>query len=82
MKSSCVTGTNKDNKMNSKESEGIEMAINVIDLSQRKAAKVGGFTFLFAISIVVFSNYIINFRLISYILSFFNCPLGGLVHRK
>jgi hypothetical protein len=43
---------------------GIEMAISVIDQSQRKAAKVAGFTFLFAIAIVVFSNYSINFRLI------------------
>ena len=40
------------------------MAISVIDQSQRKAAKVAGFTFLFAIAIVVFSNYSINFRLI------------------
>jgi len=50
--------------MNSKKTEGIEMAISVIDQSQRKAAKVAGFTFLFAIAIVVFSNYSINFRLI------------------
>lgn len=40
------------------------MAINVIDHSQRKAAKIAGFTFLFAIAIVIFSNFSINFRFI------------------
>lgn len=40
------------------------MTINSIDHSQRKAAKVAGFTFLFAIAIVVFSNYSITFRFI------------------
>ncbi|MBU0712173.1 DUF4386 domain-containing protein [bacterium] len=50
--------------MNSKKTEGIEMAISVIDHSQRKAAKVAGFTFLFAIAIVVFSNYSVNFRFV------------------
>ncbi len=50
--------------MNSKKTEGIEMAINVIDQQQRKAAKVAGFTFLFAIAIVVFSNYSVTFRFI------------------
>ncbi|MBU1874237.1 DUF4386 domain-containing protein [bacterium] len=40
------------------------MAISVIDHSQRKAAKVAGFTFLFAIAIVVFSNYSVNFRFV------------------
>lgn len=50
--------------MNSKKIEGIEMTSNVIDQSQRKAAKVAGFTFLFAIAIVVFSNFSINFRFI------------------
>ena len=35
-----------------------------IEQTQRKAAKVAGFAFLFAIAIVVFSNYSINFRLI------------------
>ena len=50
--------------MNSKKLEGIEMTINSIDHSQRKAAKVAGFTFLFAIAIVIFSNFSINFRFI------------------
>jgi hypothetical protein len=40
------------------------MATSVIDQSQRKSAKVAGFSFLIAIAIVVFSNYSINFRLI------------------
>jgi len=40
------------------------MTSNVIDQSQRKAAKVAGFAFLFAIAIVVFSNFSINFRFI------------------
>lgn len=40
------------------------MRINSIDHSQRKAAKVAGFTFLFAIAIVIFSNFSINFRFI------------------
>jgi hypothetical protein len=40
------------------------MTINAIDHSQRKAAKVAGFTFLFAIAIVIFSNFSINFRFI------------------
>ncbi len=40
------------------------MTTGVIDQSQRKAAKVAGFTFLFAIAIVVFSNYSITFRFI------------------
>jgi len=35
-----------------------------IDQSQHKAAKVAGFTFLFAIAIVIFSNYSVNFRFI------------------
>ena len=35
-----------------------------IDHSQRKAAKVAGFSLLFAIAIVIFSNYSITFRLI------------------
>lgn len=50
--------------MNSKKLEGIEMTISAIDQSQRKAARVAGFTFLFAMAIVVFANYGINFRLI------------------
>ena len=40
------------------------MTLNTIDESQRKAAKVAGFTFLFAMAIVVLANYGINFRLI------------------
>ena len=40
------------------------MTISAIDLSHRKAARVAGFTFLFAIAIVVLANYGINFRLI------------------
>ncbi len=50
--------------MNSKKTEGIEMAISAIDQSQRKAAKVAGFTFLFAMIIVVIANFGISFRLI------------------
>jgi hypothetical protein len=41
------------------------MARSTIDKSQRKAAKVAGFTFLFAIAIVVISNYSITFRFIT-----------------
>ena len=40
------------------------MASNIIDQSQHKAAKVAGFAFLFAMAIVVFSNYSVNFRFI------------------
>ncbi len=40
------------------------MIINTIDESQRKAARVAGFAFLFAMAIVVLANYGINFRLI------------------
>ena len=50
--------------MNSKKTEGIEMATSTINQSQHKTAKVAGFTFLFAIAIVVFSNYSITFRFI------------------
>lgn len=39
------------------------MTISTIDESQRKAAKVAGFTFLFAMAIVVLANYGISFRL-------------------
>ncbi|MCJ7481806.1 MAG: DUF4386 domain-containing protein [Thermodesulfovibrionales bacterium] len=39
------------------------MTISTIDESQRKAAKVAGFTFLFGMAIVVFANYGISFRL-------------------
>jgi hypothetical protein len=38
--------------------------MSIIDESQRKAARVVGFTFLFAMMIVVVANYGINFRLI------------------
>jgi len=40
------------------------MTLNTIDESQRKAARVAGFAFLFAMVIVVLANYGINFRLI------------------
>ncbi|MGZ7065282.1 MAG: DUF4386 domain-containing protein [Candidatus Aminicenantales bacterium] len=40
------------------------MTISTIDESQRKAARVAGFTFLFAMAIVVLANYSINFRLV------------------
>jgi hypothetical protein len=40
------------------------MTISSIDESQRRAARVAGFTFLFAMAIVVLANYGINFRLI------------------
>lgn len=39
------------------------MTINTIDESQRTAARVAGFSFLFAIVIVVIANYGISFRL-------------------
>jgi hypothetical protein len=40
------------------------MTNSAIEESQRKAARVAGFTFLFAMMIVVLANYGINFRLI------------------
>jgi hypothetical protein len=40
------------------------MTISTIDESQRKAAKVAGFTFLFAIALVIVANYGISFRLL------------------
>jgi hypothetical protein len=40
------------------------MINSTVDDSQRKAATVAGFTFLFAMAIVVLANYGINFRLI------------------
>jgi len=40
------------------------MTNSTIGESQRKAARVVGFTFLFAMAIVVFANYGISFRLI------------------
>lgn len=50
--------------MNSKKSEWIKMTISTIDQSQRNAARVAGFTFLFAIVIVILANFGINLRLI------------------
>ena len=44
--------------------ERIEVEGNVIDNSQRKAAKVAGFTLIFGIAIVIFSNYSVNFRFV------------------
>ena len=43
---------------------GNAMTISAFDESQRKAARVAGFTFPFAMAIVVLANYGINFRLI------------------
>lgn len=40
------------------------MTSDVIDQSQRKAAKVAGFTLIFAIVIVIISNYSVNFRFV------------------
>ena len=40
------------------------METNIISQSQRKAAKVAGFTLLFAIAIVIISNYSVTFRFI------------------
>jgi hypothetical protein len=40
------------------------MILNTIEESQRKAARVAGFAFLFAMAIVVLANYGINFRLV------------------
>lgn len=45
-------------------SEKIEKVTGVIDLSQRKAAKIAGFTLIFALAIVVISNYSVTFRYI------------------
>ncbi len=50
--------------MNSKKTEGIDMTINSIDHSQQKAAKVAGFTLIFAIALVIISNYSVTFRYI------------------
>ncbi len=50
--------------MNSQKKGKIEMTTNAISHSQQKAAKVAGFTFLFSIAIVIFSNYSVNFRFI------------------
>jgi hypothetical protein len=43
---------------------GNGMTISTIDESQRKAARVAGFAFLFAMTIVVIANYGVSFRLI------------------
>jgi len=40
------------------------LTISTLDESQRKAARVAGFTFLFAIAIVIISNYSVTFRFI------------------
>ena len=40
------------------------MTLAIIDASQRKAARVAGFAFLFATAIVIVANYGISFRLI------------------
>jgi len=45
-------------------SEKIEPITGVIDQSQRKAAIVAGFSLIFAIAIVVISNYSVGFRYI------------------
>ena len=50
--------------MNPEKSKGIEMPGIVIDPLQHKASRVAGFTFLFAMALVVIANYGINFRLI------------------
>ena len=39
-------------------------ASSTLDESQRKAARIAGFAFLFAMAIVIFANYGISFRLI------------------
>src|SRR5210317_1601462 len=40
------------------------MENTIIDQSQRKSAKLAGFTLIFAIAIVVISNYSVTFRFI------------------
>jgi hypothetical protein len=50
--------------MNSKIKEEIKMATGVIVQSQQKAAKVAGFTLIFATALVVISNYSVTFRYI------------------
>jgi len=45
-------------------SERIQKVPGHIDQSQRKAAKVAGFTLIFALAIVVISNYSVTFRYI------------------
>jgi len=45
-------------------SEKIQMATGIINESQQKAAKVAGFTLIFALVIVVISNYSVTFRYI------------------
>jgi hypothetical protein len=44
--------------------EGHEMMTSTIDESQRKAARVAGFTCLLTLAIVVFANFVIHERLI------------------
>lgn len=50
--------------MNTDKSKGIEIPIAAIDTFQRKAAGAAGFSFLFAMALLVIANYGINFRLI------------------
>ena len=50
--------------MNLLRKESIVIASNTINPSQRRAAKVAGLSFVFAIVIVIFSNYNVNFRFI------------------
>ncbi len=40
------------------------MDVNNIEQSQRRAARVAGFAFLFAIAIVIIANYAVNIRII------------------
>ena len=48
--------------MNQKITKEIEQATGIIDWSQQKAAKVAGFTLIFAIALVIISNYSVTFR--------------------
>src|SRR5207247_9345527 len=44
--------------------QGMKMTITTVDESQRKAANVAGFTYLFTLPFVVFANFAIHDRLI------------------
>lgn len=50
--------------MNSEKKGKFDMVSSVIDQSQQNAAKIAGFTLIFAIAIVVISNYSVTFRYI------------------
>lgn len=50
--------------MNSEKIEKTELSTGNIDQSQRNAAKVAGFSLIFALAIVVISNYSVTFRYI------------------